>query len=103
MRTRPRLRSGLSLDAISVGGSLPLIAECADEKNWATSSLCCDSRSRKQYDALRAAGHLHARALRGLADRLLGVLIALLKTKKTFDRARRDGTFAKCPLVVASE
>ncbi len=68
---------------------------------WATSSLCCDNRSRRQYDALRAAGHLHARALRGLADRLLGVLIALLKTQKHFDKARRDGTFAKNPLVVA--
>lgn len=70
--------------------------------HWATSSLCCDSRSRRQYDALRAAGHLHARALRGLADRLLSVLIALLKTQKTFDRARRDDTFAKSPLIVAS-
>jgi transposase len=58
---------------------------------WATSSLCCDSRSRKHYDALRAAGHQHPRALRGLADRLLGVLIALLKTQKTFDRVRRAG------------
>jgi transposase len=70
--------------------------------HWATSSLCCDSRSRRQYDALRAAGHLHARALRGLADRLLGVLIALLKTQKTFDRTRRDGTFAKEHPVVIS-
>ncbi len=70
--------------------------------HWATSSLCCDNRSRRHYDALRAAGHLHARALRGLADRLLGVLIALLKTQKTFDRARRDSTFTKSPLVVAS-
>ena len=69
---------------------------------WATSSLCCDTRSRKHYDALRAAGHQHPRALRGLADRLLGVLIALLKTQKTFDKARRDGTFAKNPLVVAT-
>ncbi len=60
---------------------------------WAISSLCCDSRSRKHYDALRAAGHQHPRALRGLADRLLGVLIALLKTQKVFDRARRDGRF----------
>ncbi len=68
---------------------------------WATSSLCCDSRSRRQYDALRAAGHLHARALRGLADRLLGVLIALLKTQKTFDRARRAGTLANNPLITA--
>jgi transposase len=62
---------------------------------WATSSLCCDSRSRRHYDAMRAAGHQHPRALRGLADRLLGVLIALLKTQKTFDRARRDGASEK--------
>ena len=68
---------------------------------WATSSLCCDSRSRRQYDALRAAGHLHARALRGLADRLLGVLIALLKTQKTFDRAKRAGTLACNHLITA--
>ena len=69
---------------------------------WATSSLCCDSRSRRHYDELRAAGHQHPRALRGLADRLLGVLIALLKTQKPFDRERRDGTSAKNLLVVAS-
>ncbi|MGI4830273.1 MAG: transposase [Janthinobacterium lividum] len=69
---------------------------------WATSSLCCDTKSRKHYDALRAAGHQHPRALRGLADRLLGVLIALLKTQKHFDKARRDGTFAKNLLVVAT-
>jgi transposase len=69
---------------------------------WATSSLCCDSRSRRHYDAMRAAGHQHPRALRGLADRLLGVLIALLKSRKPFDRARRDGTLAKSPLVIAS-
>ena len=62
---------------------------------WATSSLCCDSRSRRHYDALRAAGHLHARALRGLADRLLGVLVALLKTQTPFDRARRDGALPR--------
>ncbi len=68
---------------------------------WATSSLCCDSRSRRHYDAMRAAGHQHPRALRGLADRLLGVLIALLKTQKTFDRARREGPLqvpARTPL-----
>ena len=69
---------------------------------WATSSLCCDSRSRRHYDVLRAAGHLHARALRGLADRLLDVLVALLKTQKHFDKARRDGTFAKNPLIVTT-
>ena len=69
---------------------------------WATSSLYCDSRSRKQYDALRAPGHLHARPLRGLADRLLSVLIALAETQRIFDRTRRDGTFNKRTLVVGS-
>lgn len=71
--------------------------------HWAASSLCCDSRSRRQYDALRAAGHHHPRALRGLADRLLGVLIALLKTQKTFDRARRAGTLQAPPRPVSSQ
>lgn len=70
--------------------------------HWATSSLSCDSKSRQQYDGLRVSGHHHARALRGLADRLLGVLIALLKARKAFDRARRDGATAKNLPVVAS-
>jgi transposase len=70
--------------------------------HWASSSLSCDSKSRQQYDSLRASGHHHARALCGLADRLLGVLIALLKTLKAFDRARRDGASAKNLPVVAS-
>jgi transposase len=69
---------------------------------WAASSLSCDSRSRQLYDGLRASGHHHARALRGLADRLLGVLIALLKTQKTFDRVRRDGTLPKHVTVFAT-
>ena len=69
--------------------------------HWATSSLSCDSKSRRQYDNLRASGHHHARALRGLADRLLGVLIALLKSQKAFDRARRDGVSIKNLPVVA--
>jgi transposase len=37
---------------------------------WASTSINCDERSREQYDGLRASGHHHARALRGLADRL---------------------------------
>jgi transposase len=70
---------------------------------WATSSLCCDSRSRRHYDALRAAGHQHPRALRGLADRLLGVLIALLKTQKMFDRARREGPLQAPPRTILAQ
>ena len=51
--------------------------------------IICDSRSRQHYDQLRAAGHHHARAVRGLADRLLGLLIAMLKNGERYDSTRR--------------
>ena len=51
-----------------------------------------DSRSRQHYDKLRAAGHGHARALRGVGDRLLAVLTAILQSGKLFDASLR-GTF----------
>jgi hypothetical protein len=52
--------------------------------HWATRSIICDETSRKQYDCLRTAGHQHARALRGLADRLVRMLIAMLKHQNAF-------------------
>jgi hypothetical protein len=48
-----------------------------------------DSRSKQQYARLRAAGHSHGRALRGVADRLLTVLIPMLKTGQPYDPKRR--------------
>ncbi len=56
----------------------------------ATISVICDETSRKHYDRLRTAGHQHARALRGPADRLLRMLIAMLKyqTSSTFSDAK---------------
>jgi len=57
---------------------------------WASTSINCDIRSRQQYDRLRASGHQHARALRGVADRLLQVLIAMLKSSTLFDPLRRQ-------------
>ena len=62
--------------------------------HWASTSINCDSRSRQQYDALRASGHHHARALRGLADRLLGILVSMLKHQTTFSHLRRQSSFA---------
>jgi Transposase IS116/IS110/IS902 family len=57
--------------------------------HWATRSIICDETSRKQYDYLRTAGHQHARALRGLADRLVRMLIAMLKYQTPFDPQTR--------------
>ena len=57
--------------------------------HWARTSVQHDSRSRQQYARLRAAGRSHGRALRGVADRLLVVLIAMLKAGEPFDPKRR--------------
>lgn len=62
--------------------------------HWATRSIICDETSRKQYDRLRTAGHQHARALRGLADRLLRMLIAMLKNQTVFAFQRRQKNLA---------
>lgn len=59
---------------------------------WAFVSITCDDRSHDHYRKLRASGHSHGRALRGIADRWLGVLIAMLRTGKLFDPARRQPT-----------
>jgi hypothetical protein len=44
-----------------------------------------DPKSRSRYAALRKRGHSHGRALRGVADRLLGVACVLLRRQTLFD------------------
>lgn len=56
---------------------------------WARGCVQRDAHSRAHYARLRAAGHSHHRALRGVADRLLAVLIALLEQGTLYDRSRR--------------
>ncbi len=55
---------------------------------WAQGSVRDDPRSRALYQQMRQRGHGHARALRGVADRLLALLVALLKTRTLYDEAR---------------
>jgi transposase len=57
--------------------------------HWSTRSIISDSRSRQQYDQSRASGQHHPRALRGLADRLLRLLISMLKKGEKYNPARR--------------
>ena len=47
--------------------------------HWARVAVVHDPKSRSRYEALRARGHSYGRALRGVADRLLGVACALLR------------------------
>jgi transposase len=53
--------------------------------HWARVSTQRDPRTRASYAAARQRGHSHARALRGVADRLLRILIALLDRGQLFD------------------
>ncbi len=53
--------------------------------HWARVAVLNDRRCRGRYEALRARGHSYGRALRGVADRLLGVACVLLQRQILFD------------------
>jgi transposase len=57
--------------------------------HWARVSVQHDDHSREHYAQLRRVGHKHGRALRGVADRLLPVLMAMLKSGTFYDPQRR--------------
>ena len=53
--------------------------------HWARVAAVHDPKSRSRYEALRARGHSYGRALRGVADRLLGGTCVLLRRQVLFD------------------
>ena len=57
--------------------------------HWSRVSVQHDDQSREHYAQLRKAGHKHGRALRGVADRLLPVLMAMLKSGTLYDPQKR--------------
>jgi len=61
---------------------------------WAFIAARHDPAPRQHYEGLRARGHSQGRALRGVADRLLAVLIVMLKTQTLDDPSRREAKFA---------
>jgi YD repeat-containing protein len=57
--------------------------------HWARIAIQKDARCRARYEALRARGHSWARALRTIADHLLHVACAMLKTGTLYDSNHR--------------
>jgi hypothetical protein len=53
--------------------------------HWARVATQHDPKSRDRYAALRRRGKPHGRALRGVADRLLGLACVLLERQTPFD------------------
>jgi transposase len=57
--------------------------------HWGRVSSQVDPHSKKHYAELRARGQTHGRAVRGVADRLLAVLVAMLQSGTLYDPAKR--------------
>jgi transposase len=57
--------------------------------HWARNSAQRDPRIAALYQRLRARGKSEARALRSVGDRLLAMLVAMLKTQTLYDPSRR--------------
>jgi transposase len=55
---------------------------------WIGNAVQRDSHWKERYAALRGSGHSHGRALRGVGDRLLATLIAVLTTNTPYDPER---------------
>ncbi len=62
---------------------------------WARGAIRHDTPSRDHYARLRASGHSYSRALRGVADRLLAVLVAMLDNGTLYDATRRHQRAAR--------
>lgn len=56
--------------------------------HWSRVATMHDPRAKSHYAQLRAKGHTHGRALRGVADRLLNILVGMLKTGTLYDPTR---------------
>jgi transposase len=58
--------------------------------HWAQVAIMHDPASKAYYTALRQRGHSWPRTLRSVADRLLRVLFAMLKSGSLFDSSRKS-------------
>jgi hypothetical protein len=53
--------------------------------NWGSVAVRHDPLSKAKYEALRARGHGHARAVRSVVDRLLYIACTMLEKRTLFD------------------
>ena len=62
--------------------------------HWGRVSLQHDDASAAYYRRLRARGHTHGRALRSVVDRLLRILVVMLRHRTLFDPMRSVASIA---------
>lgn len=66
--------------------------------HWARVSIQNDDHSRAHYHRLRQKGHSHGRALRGVVDRLLAMLVSMLRSGSSYDPQHRSPTNSEASL-----
>jgi len=71
--------------------------------HWARVAVMCDPPSKNYYAALRQRGRTHGRTLRAVADRLLRILITMLKTGTLFDPSKAPSLPVNLPSRKAAE
>jgi transposase len=57
--------------------------------HWAHMAVLRDTHFKLHYQSLREKGHRHARALRGVMDRILTIAVAMLRDTTLYDSSRR--------------
>ncbi len=57
--------------------------------HWSRVSIVCDPKAKAQYAQMRAKRQSHGRALRGISDRWLDVLLSMLRHNTLYDPKRR--------------
>lgn len=62
--------------------------------HWARIAVLHDFHSRNRYSDMRKRGHSHARALRSVGSRLIGVACAMLESGELFDKDRKPQVLA---------
>jgi hypothetical protein len=62
--------------------------------HWSRTSTQNEARAKQHYAEMRGRGQSHGRALRGLADRNLAMLISMLKSNTLYDPAKRSSSTA---------
>jgi len=65
---------------------------------WAFCSLGCSPGARRYYDAHRAKGHTHQRALRSLANRWVGILHGCLRHRDSYSEEGHGPMSGTSPL-----
>lgn len=92
-----RCLSGVAPVTIKSGKKLIVVRRLAANQrlndaafHWGRVAIQHDPVSRTKYDAMKAQGKTHGRALRQVVDRLLSVACAMLRDRTLFDNCRNQ-------------